>query len=274
MLFRSRFVVRAMSNRRVESSDTEFPLLFDALDGLPVRYQQTIQVTARKGSRLPEQRKVHPSRDGREAHVCVTATQVVLERTRNSPKAYPAKTPINVVHAFESQPPPGECPVEWVLLTSEPIDTDDELSRVVDKYRQRWLIEEFFKAIKTGCAFEKRQLETYHSLRNALAMTLPIAWEMLLLRSQSRQPGASSPPATTFVDPLRLDVLREASKRQKRYVLPPAPTLRDVAYAVAALGGHLRRNGPPGWLTLRRGYDRLLTLEEGWLMSRERCDQS
>jgi hypothetical protein len=172
-----------------------------------------------------------------------------------------------MVHVFEPNPPKDQVPVEWILLSNEPIDSDEDIRKIVSIYRHRWIIEEFFKAIKTGCAFEKRQLETYHRLTNALAMTIPLAWEMLLLRTQSRE--NSSLKASEVLDPLRLQVLEVASQRAKRYILPPDPTLRDVAYAIAGLGGHLKRNGPPGWQTLRKGYERLLTLEEGWVMSRK-----
>lgn len=262
-----RFVVRAMTNRKVDAEDKTYSLLFDALDGLPVRYREDVQVSARKGSRLPEQKKTYPSRKGRVAEVCVTATDVTLLRTRHTTKDFPTTAPIHVVHVFEPNPPKDQVPVEWILLSNEPIDSDEDIRKIVSIYRHRWIIEEFFKAIKTGCAFEKRQLETYHRLTNALAMTIPLAWEMLLLRTQSRE--NSSLKASEVLDPLRLQVLEVASQRAKRYILPPDPTLRDVAYAIAGLGGHLKRNGPPGWQTLRKGYERLLTLEEGWVMSRK-----
>jgi hypothetical protein len=266
-----RCVVRALSNRKLESEDQESPLLFDALDGLPVRFRQTIQVTARSGSKLPDQRKTYPAREGRTAEVCATAKTVTLVRGRNSQPHYPKTTSIKVVHVFEPNPPDGQEPVEWVLYTTEPIDTDEQVQKVIEIYRQRWLIEEFFKATKTGCAYETRQLETYHALRNALAMTLPLAWEMLLLRVQSR--AENSPPAAIFIEQLRLDVLGEYSKQINR-PLQANPTLRDVAYAVAGMGGHQKRNGPPGWITLRRGYDLLLATETGWTLSTKTCDQS
>lgn len=264
-----RFVVRAMSNRVIESEDPNYHLLFDALDGLPVRYHDTVTVTPRKASRLPDQKKAYPDREGREARVCVTTTTVTVKRTRNSSDRYSATTTLNLVHVFEPTPPAGQDPVEWVLLTGEPISTNEEIRATIEVYRQRWVIEEFFKAIKTGCAYEKRQLESYDALSNALAMTVPIAWSMLLLRTQSRT--SQSLPAETFIEPFRLMVIKAHAVRHK---LPDQPTLRDVAYAVAGMGGHLKRNGPPGWLTLRRGFERLLTLEEGWIMSRETCDQS
>lgn len=266
-----RFVVRCKTNRIVEAKDPKYHLLFDALDGLPVRYTDTINVSPRKGSRLPDQRKAYPARPGREADIRVTATTVTVKRTRNSSKDFPATTTLNVVHVFEPHPPGNQEPIEWILLTNEPCSTEKEIRAVVDCYRQRWLIEELNKAIKTGCNFEKRQLESYRALTSALALTLPIAWNMLLLRTQSR--SNTNLPAERIIHPLRLKIIRAHSKR---YILPEQPTLRDVAYAIAGLGGHLKRNGPPGWQTLSRGYEKMLILEEGWMLSTssETCDQS
>ena len=73
-----------------------------------------------------------------------------------------------------------------MLLTSETITTADDALRVVDWYRARWVIEEFFKALKTGCAIEKRQLETFAALSNAVAFFGPMAWQLLLLRHQAQ----------------------------------------------------------------------------------------
>ena len=87
-----RFVVRAKSNRIIDTEAREFHLLFDALDGLPVRYKDTVTVSSQKASRLPDQKAAHPTRDGRTAEVCVTATQATIKRTRNSEKCYPART--------------------------------------------------------------------------------------------------------------------------------------------------------------------------------------
>jgi DDE family transposase len=70
---------------------------------------------------------------------------------------------LNVVRVWEPKPPRGAPAVCWMLYTSEPIDTAEQLLTIVDQYRSRWVIEEFFKALKTGCAFEKRQLESYRA---------------------------------------------------------------------------------------------------------------
>lgn len=149
-------------------------------------------------------------------------------------------------------------PVEWFLLTSLPTHDDAAILFAVDCYRARWTIEEYFKALKTGCQFERRQLESAHSLLNALAILAPVAWRLLLLRHLARaEPTA---PASTALTTKQLEVLRAVSKKPLR----PRPNARDAMLAVAALGGHLKSNGDPGWLVVGRGMHDLLLLELGW----------
>jgi hypothetical protein len=165
---------------------------------------------------------------------------------------------VNVVHVTEPAPPPGQEPVDWKLYTTEPIDSVEQVLKIVDHYRSRWVIEEYFKALKTGCSYEKRQLGNRHSLLNALAVMTPIAWTLLALRQQCRSPEPRAP--LTALTAQQLHVLRRFS----RPPLPEDPTGREVLLAVAALGGHIKNNGEPGWLVLGRGLERLLAYEVGW----------
>jgi hypothetical protein len=194
---------------------------------------------------------------------------VVLKRTGDAPKANSSCLHVNVIHVFERKPPQGEPPVEWFLLTNLPVDTDEAIAFAVDCYRPRWMIEEFFKALKTGCQFEKRQLESAHSLLNALAILAPVAWRLLLLRHLARSEKRA--PASSALTPQQLEVLMAVAKKP----LPRRPSARDAMLAVAALGGHLKSNGDLGWLVLGRGMHDLLLLELGWrAREAQRCDQS
>jgi hypothetical protein len=176
---------------------------------------------------------------------------------------------INAVHVIEPTPPDGVQPVEWMLFTSEPVTSLEEATTIVDHYRSRWMIEEYFKALKTGCSFEKRQLTSLDSLTRALGLLVPVAWHLLLLRHQSR--AAPTTPATSVFDSEQLLLLRTLMAKY-RYVLPPKPTVRDAMLGIAALGGHIRSNGDPGWQVLGRGFTRFLEAEEIWRLAR--CDQS
>ena len=254
-----RFVIRVQHNRHL----VEDGRLRDALNSVAFVAQREVRLSRRPGKEQgPKQRKVHPPREGRAATLSFAACQVSIPRTVYARHANSDMLSLNVVRVWESAPPEGEAPVEWLLYTSEPIDTPEQILCIVDWYRARWTIEEYFKALKTGCSLEKRQLGDLHALSNALALFIPIAWRLLLLKSEARErPDA---PASSVLGEDELAVLRAAGRLR----LPPTPTVQDAMLAVAALGGHLKHNGPPGWQTLAFGYLRLRTLTEGWQLRR------
>ena len=158
--------------------------------------------------------------------------------------------------------------MDWYLITSEPIETQEQILAVVDAYRARWLIEEYFKTIKTGCIFEERQLETKTTILKGLALFTPVAWALLRMRALSRSSERS--PIATVLSPAQLAVL----KKETGIPLRKNSSAADAYLAVARLGGHIKNNGPPGWQVLGRGYAKLLTLETGYKIAKsETCDR-
>ena len=207
------------------------------------------------------QRLAYPARDGRVATVSFAACAVVLQRPADHrASALPATVAVNVVFAWEAHPPSGEVPVEWWLVTTEPIDTVDQVLQIVEWYRTRWLIEEFFKCLKTGCAYEKRQLESLETLLVALALLAPIAWQLLLMRHLARDVPETR--ATVALTARQIAILRATPGGA---ILGTTPSIRDALLVVARLGGHLRQNGEPGWLVLTRGMQKLRDRETGWV---------
>jgi hypothetical protein len=89
------------------------------------------------------------------------------------PRVAPRPT-VNLVHVVEESPPEGESPVEWLLYTTEYVQTAEQIADIVDGYRARWTIEELNAALETGCAYESRQFGSRHALLNILAFTLPV----------------------------------------------------------------------------------------------------
>jgi hypothetical protein len=253
----NRFVAR-LARDRVARADQDHDrskvraLVAEAQDVLTLE----VPVAARKAKRAPRANETSGARQARVASLGLRATRTELRRPPYLTEG-PRWLPVNIVEVHEIDPPQGAEPVEWLLVTSEPIETIADVHAVVLLYSTRWIIEEYFKALKTGCAIGKRQLETYDAVVNLLAIFAPIAWQMLALRDWARrQPDA---PASVVLSPTQIDVLRVCGN----VALPQAPTVRQALFAVAALGGHhIPRE--PGWIVLGRGMEKLLLLEAGW----------
>lgn len=249
-----RFVIRSFQDRRLAGE--EQARLRAVASAAKTILRREVPLSPRPKLKGPRGDR-HPHRRRRIARLSFAATTVEFRRPPGTPQASRSIC-LNVIHVFEAKPPPREPPVEWFLLTNLPIDSDDSIAFAVDCYRARWTIEEYFKALKTGCQYEKRQLESAHSLLNALAILAPVAWRLLLLRHLARDDRHA--PATRALSRAQLDVLRVVARKP----LPQNPTARQAMLAVAALGGHRKSNGDPGWLVLGRGMHDLLLLELGW----------
>ncbi len=253
-----RFVIRGTKTRVLAGRVGNH--VGDVLESAPSVVFRKVQLSRRpdKGSKT---RKTHPPRREREAELELRWSTVRLERPQHAQAEAPF-IELTVVQVFEPAPPEGETPIEWTLFTTERVDSAEEAALVVDHYRARWVIEEYFKALKTGCAYQERQLESLDTLLVALALFVPIAWHLLLLRTLARE-DAPVPASAVFVDE-ELLVLRELARSECRHEMPLEPTVRDALRAVAALGGHIRNNGEPGWIVLGRGYDDLCKAVAGW----------
>jgi hypothetical protein len=262
MAARCRFVIRLRSNHRIEVPQPGAFRLEERLEVAEELFQREVPLSPRKDPKRAKARRAHPPRKQRIAKLSFRAVAVAMRRPddlRRHP--IPETLTVNVIHVHEVDPPPELEPIDWKLVTTESIDDLTQIAASVDHYRARWVIEEFFKALKTGCAVERRQLESSHALLNALAIFAPIAWQLLRLRHFARD--TQQRPATEALSPLRIRLLRG----HKKIRLPPSPTVREAFLAVAQLGGHIKNNGEPGWIVLGRGFDELLVMEAGALIA-------
>lgn len=257
-----RYVIRSSHDRRL-SKEYQGQSLRENARQQRVLLEREVHLSRRIASTAPRSRRLAPARQARPAKLSVMATAVVLRRPNSLPEKFPAALTVHVVHVQEFDPPKGEQPIEWTLLTSEPIETTEQVARVIDIYRYRWLIEELFKACKTGCLYEERQFESRHALLNLLALSLPIAVELLWMRA--RVSDAPEAPAEEVATARQIEILRVMGHRP----VPNNATALQVLLAIAGLGGHLKRNGSPGWHVLHRGYQRLLDYEAGWAAAKE-----
>ena len=256
------FVIRVSWNRKIVCEQTNINKLFDLLDekeGEPWVLKRNVRISARgRPVGNPKYKKKHPKRPARNAKLGIRAMPVTVKRTIASDEDAPESLDLHVVHICEIKPPADHPPIEWHLITTLPIDTKEQVAEIVDAYRGRWIIEEYFKALKTGCSFEKRQLESYDALALALALLSPVAWRLLRLKTLNRE--SPTIPASKIMTRVQLEILKEKA----RDPLPDNPTVEDVFFAIARLGGFLKHNKVPGWQTIGYGFHELLSMEVGW----------
>lgn len=257
-----RYVIRACPKR--QTTEAKLPLKA-VLARQPGTVFRTVPLNPRGAQKEVKTRGRHPERVERMATLQVRWGTVTIPRRQHNETRVPMLT-MQAVHVIEPDPPPGEAAIEWMLVTSEPVQSLEDATAVIDHYRARWLIEEYFKALKTGCAFERRQLTQLAGLVRALAVFVPMAWRLLLLRHLSR--AAAPVPVSQLFDGEQVLLLRKLLKR-RGYQLPRRPTMRDAMLGIAALGGHITNNGAPGWLVLGRGLTRFFETEVGWRLARE-----
>jgi hypothetical protein len=260
------FVFRIRNDRRARVEDDDilqggWSLLSEIASGMQGAFECMVPLSKRGDKGIVARAKTHPPREARCARLQYCAVPIELRRPHNLPAELPDTLSLTMVRAWEPAPPDGEKPVEWLLLTTDACQTAEEVMHVVQLYRSRWMIEEFFKALKTGCSLEERQFESKHALLNLLAMFLPIAVHLLWLRTCARD--APDLPATEVFTPLQLTVLRHRSHRK----MPESPTVLQALWVLAGIGGHIPNNGWPGWQVLGRAFVKFCDAVLVWQMA-------
>lgn len=263
-----RFVIRNQHNRILNSETGE--KLFDLLKSAPVLSTREIELFKREQKLFKKSKnKIHPDRSKRTALLEISAVSVTLIYSpKRKKKDIPSSVDVNVVHVKETNPPAGEAPIEWCLVTSEKIETASDVDQIIDWYRCRWVIEEFFKALKTGCSLEKRLFDEAHSWFRLVALLVPIACKLYNLKTKSLLPAGQQD--LKDLSTTQLEILKISAFQNNR----PLNDAVDVLNEIARLGGHIKYSGPPGWITLFRGMQELLTMEIGYkLRSAAICDR-
>ncbi len=237
---RSDWVVRASSTHRlILTPEGNNKPLDDYLRTLPVAGTYELRLRAR------------PKQPARTAEMEVRFGPLRMPVPRHkSPyvKALRAE-PISMsaVWVREIDPPKGVKPIEWVLYTSLSVATFDDAWKIIDYYECRWLIEEYHKALKTGCSVERRELRSADRLEAMVGLMSVVAVRLLQLKSVAR--GDPDRPARKVVPPLWLEMLKAVRKKLRRV---HDLTIQQFYRELAKLGGFLgrRSDGEPGWITI------------------------
>lgn len=204
-------------------------------------------------------RKNQPAREAELEVRCVSFEMPLPAQPTPKMRTFSFKTiRMNAVQVREINPPKGVEPLDWILLTSEALEIFEDARTVVEYYEKRWRVEEYHKCLKTGCRVEARQYRTSARLERVTGVLSIVAVRLLQLKFAAREDP--SPPAQGTVPPDWIRVLK-----QVRNVKSPVETTRDFLREVAKFGGFLGRkgDGEPGWVTIWRGFHKLILCLRG-----------
>jgi len=256
------FVVRAARlNRKVLDTDGQKLPLTELLDALPAQGTRAVAVLATTKS---------PARTAevtlRFGSLLMPWPSVVTKWMReHSTKDQPIK--MNVVELREMNPPKGAQAIRWVLFTSEAAQWVVQANGVIEHYEQRPIVEEYHKALKTGCSIEERRYETAERLERVLGLLSVTAVRLLQMKTAALE--TPDRPARDLVPSSWIKML-QCIRRQP---LDPDMTIDAFVRLLAKLGGHLGRKGDgrPGWITLWRGVEKLILILRGAAAASKRC---
>jgi len=246
------FVIRVAQDRCVQLPEDDTP---QELDEKHLKtLARALPATSAHFLAIP----AHHHHPKREAFLHLSFQQVQVQPPTNGACLQETSLTAWVVRVWETHPPQGQEPLEWILLTTIAIRCPADAWEVVQWYRWRWLLEDFHKALKTGCRLEQRYLQSVQAIWKLLAVLTPIALRLLLIRQAAQQDREL--PATDVVSQEIVRVVIHLDKRHRDIV-----TAKQLWHAIARLGGYLDRtcDGPPGWQTLWKGWMRVMNVLEG-----------
>lgn len=255
-------IVRACQNRQIET-DREDPisLLFPHVDGLPEQGRLEVKIPAA------------PGRKARVAELAVRFSRVVLcKPLHGAAPDLPATIALTMVDVREtSKPEDGKPedgkPVHWRLLTTHEVTSLGEAHRIIDLYRMRWIIEEFFHTLKTaGFNIEAADIgDPQVMIKFVTAATVAAVTVMQLVKARDGTTGQS---LTDAFDPADQPILEAVSaqlegKTAKQKNPHSRGSLAFAAWVIARLGGWTGYYGKPGPQVMRRGLDDFQRIKYG-----------
>jgi hypothetical protein len=248
-------LVRLKHDRAIDGGD---PILTSVRSLVPmVRHVVTID-----GSLDPDTTDgTQTTRTKRKTFVLNVAWEAVsVKRPRGSGAA--SSVQCHVVRAW-NEPKDGEDRVEWVLLSTLPIRCKEEAVERLNWYKRRWVIEDFHKALKTGCKVQRSQIRTLDALLPLIGMCTVVAMRLVQMRDDAR----ANPEQTVEESDETIQVLAVAIGKPAASLRTKCGFLRGVAMP----GGFLGRKCDlqPGWLTIARGWYELQVLLRGIEIGRD-----
>ncbi len=248
-------LARAMQDHRVVEGGT----LFKYANSTPFCAEAVIKLRTRDG------------RPGRDAHLSLRFGAIEMRRPKGCLEDdLPESVSLNFVEVIELHPPRGCEPVRWMLLTTHAVSDAAKAWQIVDWYRMRWTIEQFFRTMKTmGLQVEDSQLQSADRLIKIVAIAAKAA--AIVMQLVQGRDGADDRPARDVFTVDEIRALETLAKRlegrtnlQKNH--HPHRSLAWASWIIAKLGGWsgYASHRPPGPITMHNGLKYFRAYADGW----------
>jgi hypothetical protein len=260
------WLIRASADRsllQTTEAQEQAAHLRAAVMATPVLYTQQITVRGRTPKTGCETRGRRQPRTDRNTEVEVRATTVTLKPPRRPDRRLLPVT-ANVVLVRELNPPQGDQPVEWILVTTLPIGTVEDVRTIIQYYTVRWMIEVLFRILKSGCRVEERRFEHIDRLLPCLAIYVIAAWRTLMVCRMGR--SCPDIDCEAIFEPAEWKAVYMVVKRRNPPKQPPR--LVEMIRMIGQLGGWVNRPNRkdlPGVQTIWLGLQRMHDLASAWV---------
>jgi hypothetical protein len=182
----------------------------------------------------------------------------------------PESLPLTMVDVREVDPQTGTEPLHWRLLTTHSVTNAEQAWRIVDWYKQRWLIEQFFRVLKTqGFRLEDSQIATTERLLKLVAIATKAA--VITLQLLQARDGRGQQPIHLAFNANEVAALtalnQQLEAKSKRLKNPhPPDRLAWAAWIIGRLGGWdgYPSSKPPGPITMKHGLEYFHAVAVGW----------
>jgi len=246
--------------------------LFATAEAFPIAARRTVDVPARPGGR-----------PARKAALAISFGSVSIARPQHQvPKEWPASVEMRLVVAREIEPPKGEKPIVWRLLTTHVVDTLADAEQIIAFYRRRWIIEQVFRTLKAqGFDIEESQVLDAETMTKLATATLIAAVRVMqLVMARDGSTGQKLSDALDQADEPLVEALvgklEGATAKQKNP--HPKGSLARFAWVIGRLGGWDGYIGhgykPAGPKTMAHGLQRFEAMRHGWQLRHELPDHA
>jgi len=247
-------IARSMHDRKLADRNG----LYEASDAMAAVDRRAVQLPARA------------ARPARLAHLELRFGAIELARPQSKfLRHLPKSLPLAVVDVREINAGSGVEPLHWRLLTSHQVASVEDAWRIVEWYKQRWIIEQFFRILKTqGFRLEDSQVGTADRLLKLVAIAAKAA--VITIQLLQARGGSQQSILVTFnhCEIVTLAALnQQLEARSKRLKNPhPPDSLAWAAWIIGRLGGWdgYPSSKPPGPITFKNGLEYFQAVAVGW----------